>query len=183
MIHRLWWWTGKFAGPRLRVGLARGETQEEHVWNLILRRSDVDDHGASRHPISTRSIQSSSTSGSRIWTCRCSASYQQSRDRSSSEGDSESYRRERSATSERRDRKEFTGREEGFQQWSKKTEAFFAGVIKESDMVLEWAAEQPTKITMTSIDFEILPTDANKDRGVQNLEFVLQQIAHSTHRL
>ena len=28
--------------------------------------------------------------------------------------------------------KEFTGREEDFQQWSKKTEAFFAGVIKES---------------------------------------------------
>ena len=26
--------------------------------------------------------------------------------------------------------KEFTGREEDFQQWSKKTEAFFAGVIK-----------------------------------------------------
>ena len=28
--------------------------------------------------------------------------------------------------------KEFTGREEDFQQWSKKTEACFAGVIKES---------------------------------------------------
>ena len=35
-----------------------------------------------------------------------------------------------------------------FQQWSKKTEAFFAGVIKESEMMLEWAAEQPTEITM-----------------------------------
>ena len=33
--------------------------------------------------------------------------------------------------------KEFTGREEGFQQWSKKTEAFFAGVIKESETMLE----------------------------------------------
>ena len=33
--------------------------------------------------------------------------------------------------------KEFTGREEDFQQWSKKTEAFFAGVIKESEMMLE----------------------------------------------
>ena len=31
--------------------------------------------------------------------------------------------------------KEFTGREEDFQQWSKKTEAFFAGVIKESEIV------------------------------------------------
>ena len=35
--------------------------------------------------------------------------------------------------------KEFTGREEDFQQWSKKTEAFFAGVIKESEMMLVWA--------------------------------------------
>ena len=33
--------------------------------------------------------------------------------------------------------KEFTGREEDFQQWSKKTEAFFAGVIMESEMMLE----------------------------------------------
>ena len=35
--------------------------------------------------------------------------------------------------------KEFSGKEEDFQQWSKKTEAFFAGVIKESEMMLEWA--------------------------------------------
>ena len=41
--------------------------------------------------------------------------------------------------------KEFTGREEDFQQWSKKTEAFFAGVMKESEMMLEWAAELPTE--------------------------------------
>ena len=41
--------------------------------------------------------------------------------------------------------KEFNGREEDFQQWSKKTEAFFAGVIKESEMMLEWAAELPTE--------------------------------------
>ena len=33
--------------------------------------------------------------------------------------------------------KAFTGREEDFQQWSQKTEAFFAGVIKESAMVLD----------------------------------------------
>ena len=72
--------------------------------------------------------------------------------------------------------KEFTGREEDFQQWSKKTEAFFAGVIKESEMMLEWAAKQPTEITTTAIDLEFLPTDANEDRGVQNLEFVLQQM-------
>ena len=62
------------------------------------------------------------------------------------------------------------------QQWSKKTEAFFAGVIKESEMMLEWAAEQPTEIRTTAIDLEFLPTDTNEDRGVQNLEFVLQQI-------
>ena len=39
--------------------------------------------------------------------------------------------------------KEFTGREEDFQQGSKKTEAFFV------EMMLEWAAE-PTEIKMTS---------------------------------
>ena len=60
--------------------------------------------------------------------------------------------------------KEFTGREEDFPQWSKKTEAFFAGVIKASEMMLEWAAEQPTEITTTAIDLEFLPTDAIKDR-------------------
>ena len=72
--------------------------------------------------------------------------------------------------------KEFTGREEDHQQWSKKTEAFFAGVIKESEMMLEWAAEQATEITTTAIDLEFLPTDTNVDRGVQNQEFVLQQV-------
>ena len=45
--------------------------------------------------------------------------------------------------------KEFSGRDEDFQQWSKKTEAFFAGVIKESVMMLEWAAEQATESTTT----------------------------------
>ena len=60
--------------------------------------------------------------------------------------------------------KEFTGREEDFQQWSKKTEAIFAGVIKESEMMLEWPAEQPTEITTTAIDLEFLPTDMNEDR-------------------
>ena len=73
-------------------------------------------------------------------------------------------------------RRNFTGREEDFQQWSKKTEAFFAGVTKESEMMLEWVAEQPTEITTTSIDLEILPTATNQERGVQNLEFVLQQM-------
>ena len=40
-----------------------------------------------------------------------------------------------------------------------------------SEMMLEWAAEQPTEIMTTAIDLEFLPTDTNEDRGVQNLEF------------
>ena len=72
--------------------------------------------------------------------------------------------------------KEFSGKEADFQQWSKKTEAFLAGVIKESEMMLEWAAEQTTEITTELIDREFLPTHTNEDRGVQNLEFVLQQL-------
>ena len=65
---------------------------------------------------------------------------------------------------------------EDFQWWSKETETFFAGVIKESEMMLEWAAEQPTEITTAAIDLEFLPTATNQERGVQNLEFVLQQM-------
>ena len=72
--------------------------------------------------------------------------------------------------------KEFSGREEDFQQWSKKTEAFFAGVIKESEIMLEWAAEQTMEITTTAVDLEFLPSETNVDRGVQNLEFALQQM-------
>ena len=40
--------------------------------------------------------------------------------------------------------------------------------------MLEWAAEQETEITTTAINLEFLPTDTNVDRGLQNLEFVLQ---------
>ena len=72
--------------------------------------------------------------------------------------------------------KEFSGREEDFQQWSKKTEAFFAGVIKESEMMLEWAAEQTVEITTTAIDLEFLPTVRSVERGVYNREFALQQM-------
>ena len=68
-----------------------------------------------------------------------------------------------------RDRlKEFSGRGEDFQQWARTTEAFYAGVIMKSEMTME--------ITMTSIDLEFSPTDSNADRGVQNLEFVVQQM-------
>ena len=113
------------------------------MWNLILRRSDVDDDGASGHPTSTRGIHSSSTSGSRIWTCRCSASYNLA---------TAQVRKDTPSLIDVRGLEEFTGREEDFQQWPKKTEAFFAGVIKESKMMLEWSAEQPTEITTTAID-------------------------------
>ena len=58
--------------------------------------------------------------------------------------------------------KEFPGKEEDFQQWSKKTEAFFAGVIKESEMMLEWAAEQTTEITTELIDRVFLTTATNQ---------------------
>ena len=36
--------------------------------------------------------------------------------------------------------------------------------------------EQATEITTTATDLEFLLTDTNVDRGVQNLEFVLQQM-------
>ena len=43
-------------------------------------------------------------------------------------------------------------------------------------MMLEWAAEQTTVITTTLIDFEFLLTDMNEIRGVQSLDFLLQQM-------
>ena len=57
--------------------------------------------------------------------------------------------------------KDFSGKEEDFQQWSEKTEAFFERVIKESDMMLEWAAEQTTEISTEFINREFLPTATN----------------------
>ena len=42
--------------------------------------------------------------------------------------------------------------------------------------ILEWAADQTVEITTTAIDLEFLPSETNVDRGVQNLEFVLQQV-------
>ena len=78
--------------------------------------------------------------------------------------------------------KEFSGRKEDLQRWLKKTEAFFAGVRKESEMMLEWAAEQAVEITTTAIDLEFLPSETNVDRLVQNLEFVAAD-AHGAHGL
>ena len=43
-------------------------------------------------------------------------------------------------------------------------------------MMLEWAVEQTTEITTTAIDLEFLPTESNKDPGLQNLDFILQQM-------
>ena len=63
--------------------------------------------------------------------------------------------------------KEFSGTEEDFQHWSEDIKAFFAGMIKESEMMLDWAADQTMEISTTAIDLDFLPTDANEDRGVQ----------------
>ena len=49
--------------------------------------------------------------------------------------------------------KELSGKEEDFQQWSKKTEV--------CSMMLEWSAEQATEITTTDIELEFLPTVTN----------------------
>ena len=57
--------------------------------------------------------------------------------------------------------KAFAGKDEDFQEWSKKTEAFSAYVIQESEKMLEWSAEQETEITTMSIDLELLPTVTN----------------------
>ena len=72
--------------------------------------------------------------------------------------------------------KEFSGKEEDFRQWSKKTEAHFAGVIKEPEMMLEWSVQQATEIATTAIDLEFLPMDVKEGRGVHKLEFILQQM-------
>ena len=49
-------------------GLVSGETEEEHLRNLVLRRSDVDDDGASCHTASTKTIhvESSRASSSEV---------------------------------------------------------------------------------------------------------------------
>ena len=117
-----------------------GDTQEEHFWNLILRRSD----GASCYPTSTAQVQKDTPNLI----------------------DVNGLGRP----------KEFSGKEEDVQQWSKQTEALFAGVIKESETMLEWAAEQTTEIAAELINREFLKTATNQEGGVQKLEFVLQQM-------
>ena len=63
-----------------------------------------------------------------------------------------------------------------FSSVRRRREAFFAGVIMEFEMMQEWSAEQVTKITHEFINLEFLPTATNHEQGVQNLEFVLQQM-------
>ena len=70
--------------------------------------------------------------------------------------------------------KDFSDRDEDFQKWSKKTEAFFVGVIKQSEMMLVWSAEQAAEITTELIDLEFFCRLRRVERGVRNLEFVLQ---------
>ena len=79
--------------------------------------------------------------------------------------------------------KEFSGKEENVQQWSKMTEAFFAGVIKGSEIMLEWSAEQVTEITQEHIELEIKPTATNVERSVLDLEFVWLHNTCGSHEM
>ena len=159
------WWTMKFAGPWLLVEpagprnaggckLCVAERSSE-----VLRRSDVDDDGASCYATSTRVIHTESQVAAE-----------------SGLADAVRAINNLATAQVRKDTPSLIdvkglGRVKG--QWSKKTEAFFAGVIKESEMMLEWAAEQATEI----IDDRISSScRLSRTRGVQNLEFVLQQM-------
>ena len=46
---------------------------------------------------------------------------------------------------------QFSGKGEDFQQCSRELQTFLAGEIKESEMMLEWAADQMTEITTNAI--------------------------------
>ena len=65
------------AVKRTRTGCPKSHAKSWMTWN-------VDDKGASCRTVTTRTLHAESWVGSRIWTCRCSASYQQSRHSSSS---------------------------------------------------------------------------------------------------
>ena len=62
------------------------------------------------------------------------------------------------------------------QHWSKETKALFAGVTKESEVMLEWAAEQTTEISTELIDREFRSNATDQEREARNLELILQQI-------
>ena len=78
--------------------------------------------------------------------------------------------------------KEFSSKEEDFQQWSKKTEAFFAGVIKEFEMMLE-AAEQATESRQNSsiVSFCRLPRTRSEECKTWSLccSRCIQRLWHS----
>ena len=89
-----------------------GDPQEEHSWNLIPRRSD-DDDGASCYTASARVVHVERSSGRRIWTSDAVRAINnlapaQIRKDTPSLIDVKGLGRS----------KEFTGREEDFQQWS-----------------------------------------------------------------
>ena len=149
----------------------RGETQEEHLRNLSLTNTYVDDDGASCVSTSTRTgnlraqVAAQSGLAEAVRAINNLATAKVRKD-TPSLIDVNGLGRP----------KKFSGKEEDFQQRSKKTGAFLAGVIKEFEMMLEWAAEQTTDITTELIDRELLPAATNQERGVQNLEFLLQQM-------
>ena len=125
---------------------------------FVLGRSDVDDDGTSCHSTSTSLLfeRKLSQNLDSLWQCERSTISAQVRK------DTPSLIVEKGLGRP----KECSDREEDFQQWSNKTEAFFAGVIK----------EPAVEITTTAIDLLFLPSETNVDKGVQHLEFVLQQM-------
>ena len=176
---RVLWWI-VVAGPLLRVELVFGETQEEHLsgirWNVVITRiAEVERPGMS---MTTEQVVTQLQQ--ELLTLRAQVAAE------SGLADAVRAINNLATAHVRKDTpslidvkglgrpKEFSSKEEDFQQWSKKTEAFFARVFKESEMM--WAAEQATEITTTAVNLESFPTDTKVDRGVQNLEFVLQQM-------
>ena len=118
---------------RTRVWKLRRETLEEHWRNLILRRSDDDDDGASCHTASTRTAQEASQiqNAEAVRAINNLATAQLRKD-TPSLVDVNCLGRP----------KEFSGKEKNFQEM---TEAFFAGMIKESEMMLDFFCEKRKK--------------------------------------
>ena len=116
----------------LRAVKRRRSSWTDTHGTLILRRSEDDYHGANGDSATARVFHSRSSS------CLHESRLQQQ------------YRQRLLTTAQvRKDTqslidlkglgrpKEFSGKEEDFPQWSEKTEAFFAEVIKESEVMLE----------------------------------------------